>query len=1510
MKNNPYVGPRPYRRSDQHNFYGRDREARELRALIVAEREVLFYAQSGAGKTSLLNAVVIPALEERGFFVLPVARVGSELPQGVESQDVNNVFVFGALLTLAGEDVDPQTLLPHTLRSFLVERYPEPEDEFESQPLVLILDQFEEILTSHQDRWQDAEGFFRQVREALDTLPRLGVVFAMREDHVAGIDPYAPLFPRRLRARFRMERLGPKGALAAVSKPAANGACPFDPGVAEQLVDNLRLIKVQHYTGAGEETVTGPFVEPVQLQVVCHRLWTNLPEQADHAIQWEEVEEYGNVDRALTDFYTGALDAAMQETDTSEQDLRRWVGRKLVTPVGTRGLAMRGPKDTEGLDNAAVDVLEGQHLIRADVRAGARWYELAHDRLVDPILQSNAAWEATLETPLRTAARRWQETGNASLLYRDVALTETTDWAKTHPDEITAYEQEFLQASQQAQQARSARIRLIRTGLIAVLAVGLVLMGFLASAAFQGQKAARLAADDAINAESTAVAEAFISATAQANAESAQAEAEIQRQQALAAEAEAEEQRTIAQSRQLAAQSYIALDDTGDGLARSILLAVESLARVSSIEGSQALRQGLNFLPRLVTQVTHESSVNAIAFSPDGLWTASGSADGVVRVWDAETGTEIAQMTHEGGVSVTGVAFSPNGERVVSGGTDGTARVWNAQTGAEVAQMLHDAGVSDVTFSPDGEWVASASTDGTARVWEAETGAEVAQVTHNGEVVAVVFSSDGQMVVSGSWNEDSGEVWVWQATSGANIARMKHDEGVNSIAIHPDGQWVASGSDDGTARVWDIGTGREVARTGDSQGPGDGDAEMSDKVTIVAFSQDGRWLASGDNDGLVQVWDLQIEEETTYAEEMEALEEGEPPEEGEAPERITPVEGAIYMEEVASMEHTEEVSAIAFDPHGHWLVTAGWDRTTRVWELENGTEIARAVHGGKVLDVVFNPDKHWFASASEDGTAQVWETEAGEEIAQMRHTGWVNDVVFSPDGQWLATASSDATVRVWGAATGDEIVQMAHTGQVWSVAFSPDGQWLASGSSDYTARVWDISAALNTGAASGQEIAQMATGGRVRVVTFSPDGQWLATGGDDSTARVWDAATGVQVSEIMHLEQITTQSVEQVWSVAFSPDGQSVASGGTDRTARVWDAATGDEIARMMYEGPVTAVAFSPDGLWGASASEHDVIQVWEAATGQEIARMGYGERGNVQTVAFSPDGQLLASGDFNGAVRVWDAAAGEEIAWVTHDGKVNDVVFSPDGEWLASASDDRTARVWTAATGEEVARMSHSGPVVSVAFNPDGQWLATGSRDETARVWKIQSQDLVTEACARLLRNLTWDEWLSYIGDDLYQRTCDDLPIHPSAIEDAIVQAENLTVDGNTETAYSTYEQAIQWVNETEERYRATLNADICWSASLYGFVDLVFSTCEHAVELAPDNGKTHQAVGLARALTGDHEGAIADLQFAVEWWQENANRDEDYQDEIAERQDWITELQAGRNPFDEQTLESLRDE
>src|SRR5512143_244105 len=266
MKNNPYIGPRPFERSDRDRFFGRAREARDLLSLIMAERVVLFYAQSGAGKTSLLNTQIIPALENEGFFVLPVVRVGSDLPPGLPQKTVKNIFVFSVWMGLMGKETPLSTLTGTTLSAAIGSRMVQavPDEDGNPRPPILILDQFEEILTTHRDRWQDARGFFAQLAEALDRSPKLGVVLAMREDHVAGLDPYAALLPRRLKARFRMEQLKVDGALEAVTKPAQNAGHPFAEGVAEKLVDDLRRVRVMQGQGdqAKEDTVLGPYVEP------------------------------------------------------------------------------------------------------------------------------------------------------------------------------------------------------------------------------------------------------------------------------------------------------------------------------------------------------------------------------------------------------------------------------------------------------------------------------------------------------------------------------------------------------------------------------------------------------------------------------------------------------------------------------------------------------------------------------------------------------------------------------------------------------------------------------------------------------------------------------------------------------------------------------------------------------------------------------------------------------------------------------------------------------------------------------------------------------------------------------------------------------------------------------------------------------------------------------------------------------------------------------------------------
>ena len=505
-----------------------------------------------------------------------------------------------------------------------------------------------------------------------------------------------------------------------------------------------------------------------------------------------------------------------------------------------------------------------------------------------------------------------------------------------------------------------------------------------------------------------------------------------------------------------------------------------------------------------------------------------------------------ASMAHDD--QVQSVTFSPDGKYVASASADGTARVWEAATGEEVSRMTHDELVSSVAFSPDGKYVASASADGTARVWEAATGEEVSRMTYDELVSSVAFSPDSNYVVSGGCDQvDENNICVkastrvWEAATGEEVSRLAHDGFVYSVAFSPDGKYVASGSAGGTSWIWEAATGEEISRIA-----------HDDNVQFVIFSPDGKYLAS-----------------------------------------------------------------------------ASYDNTARVWETATGKEISRMTHDGAVGSVSFRPDGKYVASASADGTVRVWAADTPtEEVSRMTHGEAVQSVAFSPDSKYVVSGSRDNTAKVWEAATGKEIAQVVYQSTVSSVAFSPDGKYVASGSWDNSVQVWEAS--------TGHEVARMTHDGIVQSIAFSPDGKYVVSGGCDQaqdnftcpegSARVWEAATGKEISRMTY--------DGYVYSVAFSPDGKYVASASVDGTARVWEASTGHEVARMTHDGPVWSVTFSPDGKYVISGSDDKTARVWEASTGQEVARMTYGDL--VYPIAFSPDSKYVVSGSFDSTVRVW----------------------------------------------------------------------------------------------------------------------------------------------------------------------------------------------------------------------------------------------------------------------------------
>jgi hypothetical protein len=405
QERNPYVGPRPFERQDRDLFFGRDGEASEVLSLVIAHRMLLLYAQSGAGKTSLINAGLIPLLEEEGFEILPLARVQGLIPKDIQPEAIPNLYAFNVLMSWAEEEADPKRLAQMSFADFLKEREHPTDEKGLPSPRIVIFDQFEELFTFYPERWQDREGFFEQVRDALEGDPLLRVVFAIREDYIAQLDPYAPLLPEKLRARFRMERLRERAALAAIIDPLRDTMRSFAEGVAEQLVEELLKVRVQAAEAEIVE-VTGEFVEPVQLQVVCQSLWQDLPPDVT-VITQDHLQAFGDVNQTLSGFYERSIKRAAQEPGVREGDLREWFEHGLITPAGTRGTVYRGREETSGIPNAAVDVLENLHLIRGEWRAGARWYELTHDRFIGPIQESNKAWLDKWGEAEQT--RRWLE---------------------------------------------------------------------------------------------------------------------------------------------------------------------------------------------------------------------------------------------------------------------------------------------------------------------------------------------------------------------------------------------------------------------------------------------------------------------------------------------------------------------------------------------------------------------------------------------------------------------------------------------------------------------------------------------------------------------------------------------------------------------------------------------------------------------------------------------------------------------------------------------------------------------------------------------------------------------------------------------------------------------------------------------------------------------------------------------------------------------------------------------
>jgi WD40 repeat protein len=588
--------------------------------------------------------------------------------------------------------------------------------------------------------------------------------------------------------------------------------------------------------------------------------------------------------------------------------------------------------------------------------------------------------------------------------------------------------------------------------------------------------------------------------------------------------------------------------------------------------------------------------------------------------------------------------------------------------------VLRDAGTSLVPC-PAGQRFASVTEQGVC-LWDAAGARSGAPLTPDApENLTAVTTPAGALVLAAE--SDAGPVCVLgedgRLRQRLTLPGKTH---MHAWAFDPAGTrlacaWITQRKTKEFA-LFDLATGLAVVRF----------APIPEEIRGIAFSPDGRRLATGGDDRLVRVWDAG------------------------SGDCLQTFEG-----------HAGLVNSVAFRPDGAAVLSCSVDQTFRQWDLASGKGIdERFGHVGQVGAAAYSPDGLWIASGGADGTVRYWKASGGPAVTVLHgHTAPVIRLAFSPDGRRVASVSYNPIGRLWEARTwdgpgrGDPRALRDHTWYVYPVAYSPDGRTIASGSWDKDIRLWDAAAGQTRAVLRGHQH-------YVAGLAFSPDSRWLVSRGADSTIRVWDVATAKPLAV---WQNGPLGYADAPHNIAVTPDGKRAACALLDKLY-FWDLPDGR--AAGTWPLPTTtarSVQFSPDGSRVAVVDSSPDVLVLSATTGELQARLP-GERGRVNAAAFSRDGTRLVSANGDRTVRLWDAATGECLrTFAGHTDEVFAAVFHPDGSRIASAGRDRVIRIWGHANGAELARLrGHTDYVFSLAFSPDGATLVSGSGDDSVRLW------------------------------------------------------------------------------------------------------------------------------------------------------------------------------------------------
>jgi WD40 repeat protein len=1197
----PYRGLSAFGMRDAGLFFGRESAGTDVLGLLSRRMDgpglLVVSGVSGAGKSSLLHAGVLPRLRGAGLESAPEAGQWPCLVFTPARAPLEELAVRVAPLTGADPGAVWQGLAADPARFALTARVaalarsdgPATDsgalDTSAQRRLLIVVDQCEQLFTRCETE-RERRAFITALHAGATAghgerqLPAAMVVLVIRADFEARLADY-PQLTEAVKDRYLLTGMTELQLRMAITQPAVAAGSSVDGDLVQILLAEVRTRATSFAGGGLPGLATGA---AGVLPLLSHALDQAWRARTGEVLTLADYERSGGIEGAVAE----SAESAYARLTAAQKDAARQVFTRLTTTSshgtdtaarGTRSELIAGKNDAEVRDvDAVLEAFATERLLAM----AADTVEISHEALLIawPLLRdvwlAETRADRIVRNRLQETAAEWARSArDPSFLYRGSRLEAATDAAgRINTDArhtpLSQSENDFLHASRRAARRRVHRVQ----GFVAVLLALVVGLAATAVVAIRADQAALVANQ----------------ATAQ--------------------------QRDIADAGLLASES-LASDDATDSQRES--LAAWTLDPSPSDHAAYYSMLAAAANPQIATLASGTGSINSVTVNSDGTMLAAVFNDGrnaddsSVQLWNAQTRQPIGTPFAGGNGGAVSAAFSPNGTMLAvltdisssgggGGASIGSVRLWNTRTRQPIGTPFAtgNGGAVWAAFSPNGTMLATLSSDLSVQLWNAHTRQPIGApfATGNGGAVSATFSPDGTMLAVTT--DATGSVQLWNAQTREPIGApfAAGDGGAVSATFSPDGTILATVSDGsgsaGSVQLWNVRTRQPIGIPFDTS---------NGEVLSATFSPDGTMLATVSGGSVsapspVQLWNVQTRKpigipfDTSNGGAVSAafLNDGTlVTDDGNGSVGLWNVAQAIGLPlPFGGSKDSYSYTAAAFSPNGALLATTGdfssshgSTSTVQLWNAHtlrpSGGPIVTG--NGGAFAAALSPDGSMLATVSagtfngtDSGTVQLWSTHTHRPIGKA-FAGGADWVAFSPSGTTLVTLSGAInvadTAQLWNTRTQKPIGGPwagGDDGATIAAAFSPNGTMLATVGADTTVRLWNTR--------TRRLIGSPFSAGEARRVAFSPDGTTLAVINVDGTVQLWNASTQQPIGSPI------AASISNVQSAAFSPDGRILATGSTDNTVRLWDVATGQQIGSPFLASlpSIDSVAFSPDG--------------------------------------------------------------------------------------------------------------------------------------------------------------------------------------------------------------------------------------------------------------------------------------------------------------------------------------------